>query len=174
MSLWMLRSSRRLRDLLLNVKKQLEPQVISEGRNCYSETVVLKVFSDFLEAADHGQLTLLVLLDLSAAFDTVDHDIFCQRLQSSFGFDEPGLNWLRCYLNGLECQIRIGLLREFCLSAAFLRDRFSVQPSSQYILRTCQESSPAMGCGHTSMPTIRRFLVIAKSIHNRHRFHKEN
>ena len=40
-----------------------------------TETAVLKVFSDVLETADQGRLTLLVLLDLSAAFDTVDHDI---------------------------------------------------------------------------------------------------
>ena len=73
-----------------------------------TETAVLKVFSDVLEAADQGKLTLLVLLDLSAAFDTVDHDILCRRLQSSFGFDGPALNWLRSYLNGRECQIKIG------------------------------------------------------------------
>ena len=45
----------------------------------------------------------------------------------------------------------------------FLRDRFSVQPSSQYILRTCQESSPAMGCDHTTMPTTHRFMVTVLS-----------
>ena len=73
-----------------------------------TDAAVLKVFSDVLEAADQGKLTLLILLDLSAAFDTVDHDILCRRLQSSFGFDGPALNWLRSYLNGRECQIKIG------------------------------------------------------------------
>ena len=55
------------------------------------------------------------------------------------------------------------LRRGFCQSAVFLRNRFSLQPSSQYILRTCQESSPAMGCDHTSMPTTRRFTVTVMS-----------
>ena len=73
-----------------------------------TETAVLKVFSDVLEAADHGKLTLLVLLDLSSAFDIVDRDILCRQMQSSFGFDGQALNWLRSYLNGRECQIKIG------------------------------------------------------------------
>ena len=73
-----------------------------------TETAVLKVFSDVLEAADQERLTLLVLHDLSAAFDTADHDILCRKLQSSFGFDGPALNWLQSHLNGRECQIKIG------------------------------------------------------------------
>ena len=80
----------------------------SAYRQYHSTETVLKLFSDVLEAADQGKLTLLLLLDLSAAFDTVDHDILCRRLQSSFGFDGPALNWLRSYLNGRECQIKIG------------------------------------------------------------------
>ena len=45
-----------------------------------TETAVLKVFSDVLSAADHGKLTLLALLDLSSAFDTVDHNILLRSV----------------------------------------------------------------------------------------------
>ena len=42
---------------------------------------VLRVMSDLLEAVDSGDVAALVRLDLSAAFDTVDHSILCRRLQ---------------------------------------------------------------------------------------------
>ena len=45
----------------------------------------MKVLSDILDATDCRQVTLLGLLDLSAAFDTVDHNILLQRLGTSFG-----------------------------------------------------------------------------------------
>ena len=49
-----------------------------------SETAVLKVLSDILLCIDAGDLSVLVLLDLSAAFDTVDHHILLQRLEREF------------------------------------------------------------------------------------------
>jgi len=54
-----------------------------------TETAVLHVMSDLLEAVDSGDVAALVLLDLSAAFDTVDHGILCRWLQVTFGLDGP-------------------------------------------------------------------------------------
>ena len=47
---------------------------------------MLKVYSDLLLAADSGQVSALCLLDLTAAFDTVDHDLLMLRLERQFGF----------------------------------------------------------------------------------------
>jgi Reverse transcriptase (RNA-dependent DNA polymerase) len=50
-----------------------------------TETAVLRVLSDVLLAVDRRDVASLIPLDLSAAFETVDHDIMLQRLQVSFG-----------------------------------------------------------------------------------------
>ena len=47
---------------------------------------------------DKKRVTLVVFLDLNAAFDTVDHKILCSRLKSSFGVRGNVLNWFKSYL----------------------------------------------------------------------------
>jgi len=51
-------------------------------------------------SADNGHSTLLVLLDYSAAFDTIDHSILFDRLKYSFGFTGTAFTWLQSYLTG--------------------------------------------------------------------------
>lgn len=90
-------------------KSGLLPQLRSAYRAGHStETAVLKVLSDILLAIDAGDLSALVLLDLSAAFDTVDHDILLQRLKTSFGLSGMVLEWFRSYLVGRHQYVRIG------------------------------------------------------------------
>jgi hypothetical protein len=45
----------------------------------------LKIFNDTLRAADIGEAMVLYMLDLSAAFDAVDHDVLLAKLQRMFG-----------------------------------------------------------------------------------------
>ena len=68
----------------------------------------MKVTSDALLAADQEKLTLLGMLDLSAVFDCVDHDILLRRLEISFGFTGSALGWIRSYLSGRRQYIRYG------------------------------------------------------------------
>ena len=56
---------------------------------------------------DKGHVTLLVLLDLSAAFDTVDHSILQHRLQSKLGVRGKTLSWFKSYLVGRTQQISV-------------------------------------------------------------------
>ena len=58
------------------------------------ETALLKVANDLLTAMDIGKVSVLTLLDLSAAFDTVDH------LEHTFSFQGTILAWFRSYLSG--------------------------------------------------------------------------
>jgi len=53
--------------------------------NHSTETALLKIFNDVLLAADKGEITALCMLDLTAAFDTVDHDVLLLKLQNMFG-----------------------------------------------------------------------------------------
>ena len=87
----------------------LLPEAQSAYRRGHStETAVLKVVSDILLAADRGEVTLLSLLDMSAAFDTVDHDILIQRLHHSFGLRDEVLSWIRSFITGRTQRVRAG------------------------------------------------------------------
>ena len=68
----------------------------------FMETALLKIFSDILDAADSAQVTLLGLLDLSAAFDTVYHDILLTRLQKSYGVGGTALAWISSFIQGRQ------------------------------------------------------------------------
>ena len=63
-----------------------------------TETALLKVRNDLLKAVNNGKQCLLVLLDLSAAFDTIDHHLLLNRLQSEYGINGKALSWFSSYL----------------------------------------------------------------------------
>ena len=61
----------------------------SAYRMFYStETAMLRVINDALREIDSGHEVVLVLLDLSAAFDTIDHTLLLKRLQHRYGLEE--------------------------------------------------------------------------------------
>ena len=64
-----------------------------------TETAVTKVANDILRALDNRQCVYLVLLDLSAAFDTIDHEVFLSRLRSEYGVNGDVLEWMDSYLS---------------------------------------------------------------------------
>ena len=64
-----------------------------------TETALVKVFNDIILDVDRNRTVILLLLDLSAAFDTVDHTILIKRLANRFGLCDLALAWFKSYLS---------------------------------------------------------------------------
>ena len=62
------------------------------------ETALLRVQNDILQSIDNRSCVAMLLLDLSAAFDTVDHQILLNRLNTKFGISGTALQWFKSYL----------------------------------------------------------------------------
>ena len=81
-------------------KHDLYPSLQSAYRKNHStETALLKVTNDILMEMESQHAVLLVLLDLSAAFDTADHSVLLRKLQTSFGISGAPLDWFKSYLS---------------------------------------------------------------------------
>ncbi|CAB3998226.1 Hypothetical predicted protein, partial [Paramuricea clavata] len=72
-----------------------------------TETALLKVHNDIMCSMDQQRVSLLVLLDLSAAFDTVDHQVLLRRLEVSFGITGTALKWFKSYLTNRSQRVLI-------------------------------------------------------------------
>ncbi|WP_419612617.1 RNA-directed DNA polymerase, partial [Thiolapillus sp.] len=64
-----------------------------------TETALLDVTNCLLGSADEGRVSILTLLDLSAAFDTLDHSILLTRLHDMFGISGKAFEWFSSYLS---------------------------------------------------------------------------
>jgi len=78
----------------------LNESLQSAYKSCHStETALLKVKNDIMTSVDNRKAVVLVLLDLSAAFDTIDHGVLFGRLKNMFGLSGKVLEWFRSYLD---------------------------------------------------------------------------
>ena len=76
-----------------------------------TETALLFTLDHIYRAADQGLTSVLVALDLSAAFDTIDHHTLASRLYTSFGIRGTVIDWISSYLSGREQCIAVGQAR---------------------------------------------------------------
>lgn len=72
-----------------------------------TETALLRIQNDLLLAMENKRVSALVLLDLSSAFDTVDHKLLLSRLSLNFGISGPALSFLTSYLSDRSQAVHI-------------------------------------------------------------------
>jgi Reverse transcriptase (RNA-dependent DNA polymerase) len=94
------------------------------------------VLSDIYAAADKQCLSLLGLLDLSAAFDCVDHAILINRLQKVFGINDTALKWITSFLSDRSHQISYSGRLSATVSLLFDVPQGSVLGPQLYLLYT--------------------------------------
>ena len=76
---------------------------------CHStESALLNIHNHILLNMAKGSVTALTLLDLSAAFDTIDHTILLDRLNGYYGISELALGWFKSYLSGRTQTVKVG------------------------------------------------------------------
>ena len=97
---------------LSRLKPQVSP-LCSSLQSAYqshhsTETALISIVNDMCEAADDGCATVLVVLDLSAAFDNMDHAVLLSRLSDTFGVIDTALNLIKSYLTARTSFVRIG------------------------------------------------------------------
>lgn len=71
-----------------------------------TESILIKMTDDWLEAMDRGELTGVIYLDLRKAFDVVNHDLLLTKLQM-YGFSPSALRWFKSYLTDRYQQVSL-------------------------------------------------------------------
>lgn len=84
----------------LSINDLLHPFQSAYRANHSTETALVQILNDLLLATDSGKISLLTLLDLSAAFDTIDHTTLLSRLQTTFGIHGTVHTWFKSYITG--------------------------------------------------------------------------
>ena len=102
-----------------------EPMQSAYRKAHSTETALVRIQNDILRTTDNKEVTILLLVDLSAAFDTVNHAILINRLEKSVGIKGNALKWFVSYLNGRRQCVMINYA-----SSQFADIRFGVPQGS--------------------------------------------
>ena len=92
-------------DYITTSKKLSEHQSGNRKLNS-TETALLHVTDDFLMSIDKSEVSTLVLLDMSKAFDSIRHDILLRK-QQQIGITSSSLEWFHSYLTGRSQRVQI-------------------------------------------------------------------
>ena len=91
----------------LEINKLLPDYQSAYRRGFSTETALLKLSSDILWNMERQRVTALTALDLSAAFDTVDHGVLVELLHKTFGVSNNALSWFKTYLSPRMAEVHV-------------------------------------------------------------------
>ena len=69
-------------------------------------SALIQMFDTWIEAYEENEVSAVIMLDMSAAFDVVDHDILIGKMEL-YGFEEQALNWIKSYLSKRSQSVHI-------------------------------------------------------------------
>ena len=133
---------------------RLLPKFQSGFRSGHStETALQKVLPEILTAADSEEVSILGLLDMSTAFDTVDHAILFERLKSAYGFSGTVLSKVCSFLTDREQRVVFNGQSSSTLTMSFGVPQGSVLWPLFFLLYTAdiQYIAEEFGLGSTVM-----------------------
>ena len=84
------------------------PEQSAYKKHHSTETLIIKITNDVLIASDERTATVVMLLDLSAAFDTVDHDLLLKILYKEIGIRDIALSWFCSFLKDRSQRVKLG------------------------------------------------------------------
>ena len=98
-----------LQEYLKNCNLHAKSQSGYTSRSFHSvETAMVRVSNDILMSLDKGEEVVIILLDFSSAFDTIEHDNMLKRASHRFGISGKALDWIKSYLTGRTHTVVIG------------------------------------------------------------------
>ena len=95
-----------------------------------------EIVNDLLLSLDNGNISIVTCLDLSAAFDTIDHNILLSRLEHVFGIHGTALQWFSSYLSNRTQTVSINNLKSDLAPVPYGVPQGSVLGSVLFVLYT--------------------------------------
>jgi len=152
----------------LNANGLMPPLQSAYRRHHSTETALLKLLSDVYGASDCQQVVLLGLLDLSAAFDCIDHEILLRRLRSRFRVHGSAYDWISSFLHGRSQQVVYKGRLSAKLQLLFGVPQGSVLGPILFLLYTAELIHIIVECGlivHAYADDTRVYQSINQSVH---------
>ena len=101
-----------------------------------------EIVNDLLLSLDNGNISIVTCLDLSAAFDTIDHNILLSRLEHVFGIHGTALQWFSSYLSNRTQTVSIN------------NSKFDPAPASYCVLQDSVHGPVLLNLCTTPLPDV--------------------